>query len=776
MSWYGSLLLLLLILALTACQEVGQKNDAAKLLANQRVLPTKVDFNFHVKPILSDRCFKCHGPDKNTRDGALAFHDKELAFAALGEKHKHYAIIPNDTVNSTLLQRIFHTDPNEVMPPPSSNLSLSDYEKEILKRWIAQGAEWKTHWAFIPPKDPPLPTVQQPEEIQNEIDLFILKKLEIQGLNFSPRASKEKLIRRVSFDLTGLPPTLATIENFLADDSANAFEKVVDQLLATPAYAERMATDWMDLARYADTHGYQDDFERTMWPWRDWVIHAFDKNMPYDDFVRNQIAGDLLPDPSLEQLIATGFNRNHKITYEGGAIDEEYRTDYVSDRTQTFGTAFLGLTIECAKCHDHKYDPISQKDYYALFGYFNNVPEKGFIEDKAFTPKPYLTLTPKEIAAQASFINNLDSLTEIKLMIMREKKQARKTFVLNRGLYDQLGEEVVAAPPHAIEVKGKDFPTNRLGLVDWLFDPAHPLTARVAVNRLWQQVFGQGIVASAFDFGNQGTLPSHPELLDFLALKFQKEAWDMKAMLKYMVLSRTYQQSAKVSKQALQYDPENTLLARAPRRRLTSEMIRDQVLQISNLLHTTVGGRSVKPYQPEGLWEETTGGGGGSTAKYVRSEGADLYRRSLYTFWKRTVPPPSMLTFDAASRDLCTIKRQETNTPLQALVLLNDPQLIEACRAMAADAFALEDNSPQARIRYLFKIATSRFPTDTELNSLEAYLHKEQANFDAHPEQAKQYLAIGDFQGDRAIPATTLAAYALLANTILNLDEAISRG
>ena len=776
----GNLLSFILLffvgLSLSTCQREEVSAINTNIAIQSLSIPEKVDFNFHVKPILSDRCFKCHGPDKNAMEGDLAFHTEDLAFAAIGKDKKRFAIIPGDTANSTLVQRIFHTDPNELMPPPSSNLALSNYEKEILKKWIAQGAEWKEHWAFIAPVKTEIPKIEGDDELGNEIDFFISKKLKEQGLSFSKRATKEKLIRRVSFDLTGLPPSIAEIDNFLEDSTPNAFEKVVDRLLSTKAYAERMTTDWLDLARYADTHGYQDDFERVMWPWRDWVIHAFDKNMAYDTFVKYQIAGDLIANPSLEQIVATGFNRNHKITYEGGAIDEEYRADYVSDRTQTLGTAFLALTVECAKCHDHKYDPISQKDYYALFSYFNNVPEKGFIESIEKTPAPYVTLTPKEIKEQLSFINNLDSLSEIRLMVMKEKATPRKTYVLNRGLYNQPGEEVSAATPSAIKLSNADFKDNRLGLVEWLFNPENPLTSRVAVNRLWQQLFGTGIVASSFDFGNQGSLPTHPELLDFLALKFQEEAWNIKAMLKYMVLSRTYQQTAKFSKNLLQIDPENMLLARAPRLRLKAEMIRDQALKISGLLNPEVGGRSVKPYQPEGIWEETTGGGGGSTAKYVRSKGMDLYRRSLYTFWKRTVPPPSMITFDASSRDLCTIKRQKTNTPLQALVLLNDPQLIEACRAIAIQSLDEERNTTEARIRYIFRLASSRSPNTEELESLTQYFHKEKAVFEQYPERAKEYLAIGEWSMKANIPAVELAAYTLVANTIFNLDEVISRG
>ncbi len=766
------------LLFLNACENKTIETETAYQKEKLQTVPEKVDFNFHVRPILSDRCFKCHGPDKNKIEAGLAFHTKEAAFTPLGKEKNRFAIIAGDPENSGLVQRIFDTDPNEIMPPPESNLTLSDYEKKILKKWVEQGAEWKEHWAFIPPVKPKIPSPSNSAKAQNEIDYFILQKLEAQNQPFSAKATKEKLIRRVSFDLTGLPPTLDEIHDFLNDNSADALEKIIDRKLASDAYAERMTADWLDLARYADTHGYQNDFARVMWPWRDWVIHAFAKNMPYDEFVKYQLAGDLMPNSNLEKIIATGFNRNHKITFEGGVIDEEYRVDYVSDRAQTFGMAFLALTMECAKCHDHKYDPISQKDYFSLFSYFNNVKEKGFPGDQeGMTPEPYVTLSQKEIESMATFVKNLDTLPKIELMVMKEMPQPRKSFILNRGLYDQHGEEVFPQTPEAIQVS-KKYEPNRLGLTNWLFDKENPLTARVAVNRLWQQMFGVGLVATSDDFGNQGSLPTHPELLDFLALKFQNEGWDIKAMLKYIASSATYQQSAKASKELLRKDPENQLYARAPRLRLKAEMLRDQALAISGLLNRQVGGPSVKPYQPPGIWAETTGGGGGSTAKYIPSKGKDLYRRSLYTFWKRTVPPPSMMTLDAASRDFCTIKRQETNTPLQALVLLNDPQIIEASRAIAANAMAAVD-TPEKRIKYIFQLVTSRLPNEEEVVSLIEYLAEEKNNFRKEPERVKDYLSIGEFmpaQSDEATQnRTELAAYALMANAILNLDESLNR-
>ena len=740
----------------------------------QKRLPEVVDFNFHVKPILSDRCFKCHGMDDQTREAGLRLDTKEGAFMALGNAKDHYAIIPNDAVNSTLVERIYTADPTSVMPPPESNLTLTDFEKALLKKWIVQGAQWKKHWSFIPIQKPTVPKVEDEDWVHNEIDHFILRKLENNGIKPSPLASKEMLIRRLTFDLTGLPPSLEEVDNYLNDDSIDAYEKVVDRLLASQAYAERMTTEWLDLARYADTHGYQDDLERTMWPWRDWVIHAYAKNMPFDEFVRWQLAGDMLPDPSKEQIIATAFNRNHKITQEGGVIPEEYRTEYVADRAQTFGTAFLGLTMECARCHDHKYDPISQENYYQLFSFFNNVPEHGLIEKYGGIPNPSMILTKEEMATTLSFINNLDTVPEVQLLVMDEMQEPRQTYVLNRGAYDQPTVAVKPKTPESISSFPKELPRNRLGLADWLLSKENPLMARVTVNRFWQLIFGQGIVGTPDDFGNQGSLPTHPELLDWLATYFMENEWNVKQTIKYIVQSSTYQQSAKIRPELLEIDPDNELLARAPRTRLSAEMIRDHALATSGLLVKKVGGPSVKPYQPEGLWAEKTGGGGGSTAKYIEDDGDKLYRRSLYTFWKRTVPPPSMMTFDAASRDFCTVKRQNTSTPLQALVLMNDPQILEACRVMTYQAIEKNENLDD-RIAYMFRKVTSRRPNAEELDILVNYYKEELQQFESQPENAEQYLAVGAYKQKEVLSIPEMAAYTIVANAIFNLDEAITK-
>ena len=741
----------------------------------QKTIPDVVDFNFHVKPILSDRCFHCHGPDENTREAGLRFDTKEGAFAALGKEKDHYAIVARDIENSTLVQRIFADSPEDIMPPPESNLILESYEKQILKKWIEQGAEWKKHWSFLPLKQVEVPQIENDNWSQNEIDKFVLKKLRKEGLQASNKANKTALLRRLTFDLTGLPPSLEELEDFLNDERADAYERAIDRLFQSEAYAENMTARWLDVARYADTHGYQDDLERVMWPWRDWVIHAFKKNMPYDKFVQWQLAGDLLPHATKEQLIATAFNRNHKITQEGGVIPEEYRVEYVSDRTQTFGTAFLGLTFECAKCHDHKYDPLGQKDYYSLYSFFNNVPEKGLIEEYGAIPKPFINISKKEIEDNLNFIQNLDTLATIPLMVMQELDTPRQAYILKRGAYDKPTTPVEPKTPQVLPSFQAEWPKNRLGLAQWLFAKENPLTARVTANRLWQQCFGKGIVATSFDFGNQGALPTHPALLDWLALELQNNNWDLQALLKTILLSATYQQSTKVSPELLERDPKNDLLARASRLRLTAEMIRDHALTISGLKSPIVGGASVKPYQPEGIWEETRGGGGGSTATYIQDEGDKLYRRSMYTFWKRTVPPPSMMTFDATSRDFCTVQRSTTSTPLQALVLLNDPQIVEASRVLAYRVIEKEAHLEQ-RLTMMFRLATSRLPSEEELAQLMAYFSEEHQRFQDEPEAAKAFLSVGAYQQKEVLPIAETAAYAVVANAIFNLDETITRG
>jgi len=1038
-------------------------------------IPDQIDFNFHVRPILSDRCYACHGPDENTREADLRLDTREGAFAMRDSANQRYTIVPGDAHQSILVSVISSDDPEVIMPPPESNLKLNDREIMILKKWVEQGAEWKDHWSFIPPKRPDLPKAKS-KHTKNEIDLFVSERLRAEGLKPSPEASKEKLIRRLSFDLRGIPPTLAEIDQFIENENEDAYEKVVDQFLAESSYGERMASEWMDIARYADSHGYQDDIERSMWPWRDWVIESFNQDMSYRDFVMQQIAGDLFENATYENKLATGFNRNHKITQEVGVIDEEYRVTYVLDRVKTFSTAFMGLTVECAQCHDHKYDPISQKEYYQLFSFFNNVPEKGRVEYNVEVAEPYLPLPDEKVNSIRSYVEgalsdqnakldqylaalpedagqdyfenypvenatmprgssawypfdylddggfpelvrakngeaindlvlmngkysgavefvgnnhgkilqgknidfskpftwsfwleNIDGgirgpivsavdqkkervfslevnsrkhfvvrvgrkksiyfstqetipqnkwvhvalsysgskdnrglkiymdgvlltkyddlgsisgsaasdvvyvggsynpksendkkakelkglyaarldelifypralgLSEVEqlqkfdplaqiiaspsrsntdrrrlqshyllradpkyqklinhyrsykirqmrtediqlkpTMVMAEKDTTRETYMLDRGMYDAPTEQVFPGTPASVLALADELPDNRLGLAHWLFDEKNPLTARVAVNRYWQLIFGRGIVATPDDFGSQGDLPTHPELLDWLAVDFVESGWKIKPLIKKMVMSATYRQKVEVNQKMLELDPENQFLARGPQLRLPAEMVRDHALAISGLLSKRVGGPSVKPYQPEGLWLEVASGNQ-SLRKYIQDHGDDLYRRSMYTFWKRTSPPPSMMMFDATTREQCEVRRQNTSTPMQALVLLNDPQFTEASRLIAERMLNEGGDTPADRIRFAFRLATSRYPSQAESDLLIDLFENEKSDYEKDDQAARALTNIGESSRDLNFDVSELAAYTSIASTILNLTEATQK-
>ena len=684
------------------------------------VLPEVVSYNFDVKPILSDKCYTCHGPDQEARQANLRLDTEQGAFGFAKNLSELPIIKRGAPKESALVFHINSTEPKNQMPPPDSNLTLSTRQKQILERWILQGAAWEDHWAYIVPKKLPLPKTTFTDWSQNQIDHFVASKIEAKGLQPSPEAEKEIILRRLAFDLTGLPPSIELMDQFLQDDSPEAYEKMVDFLMAQPQFGERMASVWLDVARYADTHGYQDDLERVMWPWRDWVISAFNKNLPYDDFITWQLAGDLLDEPTLEQIVATGYNRNHKITQEGGVIDEEYRVEYVADRAITTSKALMGITVECARCHDHKYDAVSQKEFFSLYGFFNNVDEKGRIE-YGETPAPFITIDKAIVEKELSFMNLPDSIPTVELMVMEEVADLRKTYTLARGQYDAPDQEVSPGTPSQILFFDETYPKNRRGLAQWFFDEKNPLTSRVIVNRFWQQFFGRGLVATPDDFGNQGARPSHPELLDWLAVTFREDdQWNIKAFLKRMVLSATYRQTSKTSPEVNQIDPTNSLLAHYPRQKLPAEMIRDNALVTSGLLNATIGGPSVKPHQPEGLWEETTSGQG--LTRYQPDGGVNRFRRSLYTFWKRTVPPPNMITFDAPTRDFCTVERQKTSTPLQSLVLLNDPQFYNAAKAIAEKITVESDSaSDTEKIQKLFRTITLRKPSNEEKKLLNDY-------------------------------------------------------
>ena len=692
-------------------------------IINVSNVPETIDFNFHVNPILSDKCFACHGPDDKQRKANLRLDTKEGLYQMTEDLIKRVIDLDN-LEESEMIRRIFHDNKSIVMPPPESNLSLSEYEKNILKKWILQGAEWKKHWSFIKPEKPEIPQIQNNEWVKNEIDIFIAKNIENQNLEFSKMESKEILLRRLYFDIVGLPPSLDEIDQFLNDKSENSYEKVVDELLKSPNYGERMASIWMDIARYGDSHGYQDDTERTMWPWRDWVIHAYNKNLPYDEFITWQLAGDLIPNATKEQIIATGFNRNHKITQEGGVIPEEYRVEYVADRAITTSKLMMGLTMECARCHSHKYDNITHDEFYGFYGFFNNINEKGLIAYGDFAPEPKITVSKNELNEGLDFIKLPDSLDKVTFMVMKETENLRKTYVLNRGLYNLQMNEVKNMTPSAVLPLEKEN-SNRLDLAKWFFSDENPLTSRVVVNRIWQQFFGVGIVATPDDFGSQGNRPINPELLDWLAVTYQNEdKWDTKKFIKRIVMSSTYRQSSVTTDLNYKIDPENVYLSRYPRQKLSAEMIRDNFLKTSGLLVNKLGGPSVKPLQPDGLWDEVTGGGGGSLAKYVMSSGENLYRRSLYTFWKRTVPPPTMMIFDAASRDNCEVKRQNTSTPLQSLTLMNNPEFQKAALHLSSNIFD-KKLSLNEKINIVYRTITGRKPNKKEITMLEEYFDDE---------------------------------------------------
>lgn len=745
--------------------------------AGREKMPARVDYNRHIRPILSDKCFACHGPDANQRKADLRLDKAEGAYAALKDDPDHFAIVPGKVQASAVYHRIVSIDTTERMPPPEFKLTLTNREIRLIEKWIDQGAEYQLHWAFIPPQTHDLPAISKKSWVNNEIDYFVLEKLEEMGLSPNPEADKERLLKRVALDLTGLPPTRELQDRFLADEAPDAYEKVVEELLQSPHYGEKMAIQWLDAARYADSHGYQDDGLRTMWPWRDWVIHAFNENYPYDQFLTWQLAGDLLPDRNKETLLATGFNRNHKITQEGGVIDEEYRIEYVTDRTNTFGKAILGLTFECAKCHDHKYDPISQEDYYSTFAFFNQVPEKGIVGtiDASFADPPNMKITDEDVKKTLNFINKQDTAA-VMVMVMHDSVDIRTTHILNRGNYDAPAEQVSPSTPATIlPFDTTKYEQNRLGLAKWLLAPEHPLTSRVFVNRIWQEIFGRGIVKTSGDFGMQGDLPSHPELLDWLALDFMHKDWNIKELMRTIVLSATYRQSAETSDRKQQRDPENIYLSHFPRHRVPAESVRDLVLASSGLLSPEIGGPSIKPYQPKGLWEAATSGRG-LLQFYVQDHGSQLYRRGMYTFIKRTVPPPSLLMFDASNRDQCEVRRVQTNTPLQALVMLNDPHVLEASRVLAQKILTTNEGPVSDMISRAFRTVICRNAQDRELEMLETYFEEEKAAFAQTPESAKQFLKVGEYPMNDALDPVEWAALMQVIHTMYNMEEAITRG
>jgi len=1013
----------------------------------------KIEFNRDVRPILSNNCYLCHGPDKNQLQAGLRLDKRDIATSKL--ESGDTAIVPNDIHASALIARIISEDSSQRMPPADSGKSLTPADIAILKQWVAEGAEYQGHWSFIPPVRPEPPQTRYSNNVRNDIDKFILKRLEADGLEPSFEADKVTLIRRVTIDLTGLPPTPAEVDAFLADASPEAYERVIDRLLMSPRYGEHQGRIWLDAARYGDTHGLHLDNERSLWPYREYVINAFNQNFPFDRFTIEQLGGDLIPNATVEQKIASGFNRCNVTTSEGGSIDAEVLVRYAVDRTEALSTVFLGLTLQCAVCHSHKFDPISQKEFYSLYSYFYSMSDQAmdgnallpppilklpsaaqqtkqreldeqlaslqrdivtelananakyvdpmesseipadalsvirrelvWIEDEvpagaqlqgdspwkfvtrgegpvhsgeksttrtatglsqhfftganpglkigegdvlfahvyldpanlpraimlqfndgtwehrfnwgdedaigfgakntpakriagplpragewvrlevnasdvglmpgatlngwAFTqfggtcywdqagivsrtlplptdfqsqlaweeselPTPKTTL-PQHIQAALKvettkrnpdqvkqlreyFLQNINTGSRATFaglqgkigevdkqkkdldaavpttMVSEDLAQERETFVLIRGAYDKKGEKVDRGVPSALPSLPEGVPNNRLGLAKWLVSPNHPLTSRVIVNRYWQQFFGTGIVKTAEDFGAQGTWPTHPELLDWLAIEFINTGWDIKKMHKLMLMSGTYRQSAKVSPALLSKDPENLLLGRGPRFRVDAEVIRDSVLFSCGLLVERAGGKSVKPYQPEGIWEAVAFVGS-NTRDFKPDEGEALYRRSLYTFWKRTAPPPSMSTFDAPSRENCTVRRPRTNTPLQALALMNDRQYIDAARKLGERMMLEGGSTPEERLIFGFRWMTARPPSAKELAVLKTSFDKQLTVFKNDQPAAEKLLSYGDTKRNPNLDTVEYAAWTMMANLLINLDEAITK-
>ena len=743
-----------------------------------------ISYNRDIRPILSDKCFSCHGPDVSKIKAGLRLDLPASAFAELEKNKGHFAIVPGNPEKSELIKRISSNDPGIMMPMPESHLArLTTDEIKLFTKWIEQGAKYEKHWAFVAPVKEALPEVDNSKWIKNEIDPFILEKMEAKGFDPNETASREALIKRAYADITGLAPTYEELNTWRNNSSDNWYAQLLDKLLQKPAYGEKMALLWMDLARYADSYGFQDDNIRSQWPWRDWVINAFNTNMHYDQFLTQQIAGDLLPTASKSSILATAFFRNHKYTEEGGVIEEEYRVSYNIDKTRTYGKAILGVTIECAQCHDHKYDPFSNKDYYQLYAFFNMSKEKGYEGDVSIsTPakNPKLFITKEEQSKLLSFINHVDT-NKLEVSVMGDWKmgdtgKTRPTYILSRGSYD--APTKVEVKPTALEsilpFDTLKYERNRLGLAKWTVEKKNPLTARVFVNFIWQEIFGKGFVKTSSDYGLQGELPSHPALLDWLAVDFMEHNWDVKYLMKKILSSNTYQQSSVVSKKQLEQDPDNLYYTRSPRIRFKAEIVRDWVLGTSGILNPMIGGPSVKPYQPKGVWESTTSGRG-VLASYKQDHGPAIYRRGLYTFIKLTAPPPSMMIFDASNRDQCEAKRASTNTPLQALTMLNDPAVLEASRVLAEN-ISVSNKSLEDKLEQAFETIVIRKPSRFERNKLMDYCAKQVAFFNGNAPLLKNTLAVGEYQ--HPTKKYNEAEAAALMKTILilyNLEETITK-
>ena len=802
---------------------------------------SELQFAKDVQPILSEFCFQCHGPDAKAREANLRLDRAEDAL-----RREEPVIVPGNAAGSLLLERITSQDDERRMPPPSSKRRPTPQQIETLRHWIDQGARWSGHWAFEPIGFSVAPVVNDGLSARHALDHFLIARLERHGIRMAAPAAGTTWLRRAALDLTGLPPEHESVIDFEQPSLPDVAERAVDRLLASPAYGERMVWEWLDAARYADSNGYQGDAERTMWPWRDWAVAAFNRNLPFDQFSIWQLAGDLLPQSTHEQKLATGFCRNHMINGEGGRIAAENRVDYVMDMTETAGTVWLGLTLNCCRCHDHKFDPLSQRDYYQLAAFFNNTPVDGGGGDPQTRPvleagspeqlrqrdeldtqlaaarqtldafelqrfpretgqtaadsaaatelpaeireilktagsqrnRGQLENLEKQFAADNAHVALLQALRSAgeardglnrsipRVMIMEELPSPRENFILYKGLYDKPTDKVGIRVPEQLAGYDAGWPSNRLGLARWLFAPDQPLTARVIVNRFWSQLFGAGIVKTTEDFGVQGDRPEHPDLLDRLAHDFRAE-WDVKRLMSSLVLSGTYRQSSRVSLEQVERDPENRLLSRGPRGRMPSWMLRDQALAVSGLLTRRVGGPPVRPYQPNGIWEEATFG----NKRYEQDHGESLYRRSVYTFWRRIVAPS--VFFDSGSRQTCTVKQARTNTPLHALLTLNDITYVEAARALTLSTSGVHD--PNERLRKLFFRVLARDPRPDELEILLAARERLVRQFSAEPSSADALLAVGEFVSGPVADPIDAASWIAICNTVLNLDEALCK-
>jgi hypothetical protein len=783
-----------------------------------------VSFNRDIRPILSDRCFHCHGPDSHERKGDLRLDLPEAADGPYRTHDGSTAITPGSLETSEVWKRLATADPELVMPPPDSHKpALDDSQKDLIKRWILQGAEYQDFWAFVPPFKPEIPEPDHADWSQRAIDRFVMRRLEEEGREPNERADRRTLIRRLSLDLTGLPPGRAEIAAFLDDESPDAYEKLVDRLIASPRFGEHLGRYWLDLVRFADTNGLHHDHFRDMSPYRDWVIQSFNENLPYDQFVRDQLAGDLYPEPTTDQLVASGFHRLHLIIDRGTKLPEESHVDNVIDRVTAVGTAFMGLTVQCAACHDHKYDPVTMKDFYSLYAFFNNIdaePETGRRAGTDFErglQPPYITLTNSEEERRLETLKRAETETAARVnqlkqqlesapedrrealknalgsaqtehreaakararfenslpaaMVMKEREEIRPAHLLIRGAYDNPGEVVERATPEFLPPlkPASEEVATRMDLANWFVRGDHPLTARVAVNRFWQQLFGTGIVKTSEDLGAQGEWPSHPDLLNYLAASFVENGWDVKALFREMVLSETYRQRSEADPREFADDPDNRLLARGSRYRLDAEVIRDQILATSGLLVDEMYGKSVKPPQPDGLWKAVT-----LPDSYPRTYQADsgdaIHRRSVYTFWKRGFAPPQMTILDAPARDECIARRERTNTPLQALLLMNERQYIKAARKLAAEVLA---EAPENRLDAAYETLTARLPDPAETEKLRDALDGFRTYYREHPDLAAQ-LAEGESAPD-GVDHDELAAWTMLTSTIYNLDLTKSR-